>query len=261
MTNKRNLSKELKVPGIGDSIHRPRRIDTQKIKHMVHNSIDSSDSERKIKVMKSKRKIFVIAAAAALVLGVTAFASSGIVKTWYGHSWGIPEYTSLPTAEQCVDKVGYTPVLIDSFENGYAFRSGTVVSNDLRDEGGNSIEKFKSLSFSFEKDGASVELSQQKYNTERDPSGDVIAAVNGVELYYAAYINKLVPPNYKMTAEDEKAEESGELVFSWGSDQVENNKVQSVSFEKDGIDYQLMQRDGKLTADELAQMAKEMIEK
>ena len=261
MTNRRNLSKELKVTGIAGSAQGPHRIDTQRIKGLVHSRIDSSYSERKIKIMKSKRKIFVIAAAAALVLGVTAFASSGLVKTWYGHSWGVPKYSSLPTAEQCMDEIGYTPVLIDSFENGYTFQSGTVISNDLRDEGNNSIEKFKSLSFRYEKAGDTVDISQKKYNNESEPSGDVIAAVDGVDIYYSSYTNKSVPPNYEMTAEDERAKESGDLVFSWGSDQVEITKVQSVSFEKDDIHYNLLQTDGKLSADELAHMAEEIIEK
>lgn len=75
------------------------------------------------------------------------------------------------------------------------------------------------------------------------------------------YTNKLVPPDYKLTDEDKKAKENGELVFSYGSDKVEIIEVQSAVWTEDGVHYLLMQMDGKLSADELADMAAEAIEK
>ena len=89
----------------------------------------------------------------------------------------------------------------------------------------------------------------------------MVATVDGVDVYYHSYTNKVVPPDYKLTEEDKKAEESGELVFSYGSSEVEIIEVQSVSWKKDGIYYQLLQIDGNLTADELTEMASEVIKK
>lgn len=54
---------------------------------------------------------------------------------------------------------------------------------------------------------------------------------------------------------------SGTLVFSYGTSEVEVSKVQSVTWKKDGIQYQLMQRDGKLSSDELIDMTAEIIDK
>ena len=68
-----------------------------------------------------------------------------------------------------------------------------------------------------------------------------------------------MPANYQMTDEDKKNEASGKLIFSWGSDEVKITDVQFVSFKKDGVLYQLMQIDGKLSAAELSDMAKEVI--
>ena len=68
-----------------------------------------------------------------------------------------------------------------------------------------------------------------------DQYGEVVANVDGVDVYYHSYTNKLVPPDYKMTDEDKKAEENGELVFSYGSSEVEIKEVQSVSWKKDGM--------------------------
>ena len=64
-----------------------------------------------------------------------------------------------------------------------------------------------------------------------------------------------------MTKEDKVAEANGELVFSYGSSKVEIVTVQAISFEKDGIRHSLMQINGKLTKDELVEMAKEIINK
>ena len=209
--------------------------------------------------MKSKKKISLIAIAAALVLGITAFATSGMVTTWFSSSSSNAEYKSLPSAEQVKSDIGYEPVLIDTFENGYTFKDGSVIKNNLVDETGNSVEKFKSVSFKYEKNGDRVIFSQDKFNSEQDTEGEIISTVSGTHIYYFSYTNKIVPPDYKMTDEDKKAEENGELVFSYGSSKVEISEVQSVTWRNNGIKYNLMQIDGKLSADELAGMAEEII--
>ena len=209
--------------------------------------------------MKSKKKISLIAIAAALALGVTVFAANGIVTTWFSSSSSNPEYKSLPSAEQVKSDIGYEPVLIDTFENGYTFKDGSVINNNLADESGNSVEKFKSVSFDYEKNGDKVIFSQDKFNSELDTEGEIISTVSGTDIYYFSYTNKIVPPDYKLTDEDKKAEESGELVFSYGSSKVELCDVQSVTWIKNNIQYQLLQIDGRLSADDLVSMAEEII--
>ena len=209
--------------------------------------------------MKSKKKTSLIAVAATLALGITVFAAGGIVSTWFSSSSSTPDYKSLPTAEQVTKDIGYEPVLIDTFENGYAFKNGSIVKNNLADENGNSIEKFKSVSFDYEKDGDIVVFAQDKFNSEMKLQGDVIKTVKDTDIYYYSYTNKNVPAEYKLTDDDKKAEESGELVFSYGAEKVEIKNVQSVTWIKDGTQYQLLQIDGKLSADELSDMAEEVI--
>lgn len=261
MKGRRNLAKDLGITaGTGTE---PVRPDLEKIKCAVHEQMDSSGAERKIHTMKARKKICMIAAAAALTLGVTAFASGGIVKMWTGSSSSRPEYTSFPSEQQCVKDIGYLPVLVEEFSNGYTFKSGSVVSNNLKDEAGASVEKFKSVTFRYERDGApGVNISQGQYQTQMESeNGQVFTVENGTEIYYSIYTNKLVPEDYEMTAEDKRAEESGELVFSWGAEEIQVQEVESVFFEKDGMHTCIQQIDGALTADELVQMAKEMLRK
>ena len=259
MKMKRDLEKELNIIN-GTKTKGTLDISIENIKKRVNNCIDSAYTERESYIMKSKKKIALIAVAATLVMGITVFAASGIISQWFSGSSSIPEYKSLPSAEQVTKDIGYEVKLVDEFENGYKFDNGSVVNNNLTNDEGNSVEKFKSVTFRYVKYGDRVIFSQDKVTSKIETSGDVIAVINGTDVYYHSYTNKLVPSDYKLTKEDKEAEESGELVFSYGSSKVEINEVQSVSWKNDGMYYQLLQIDGKLSADELAEMAKEIIE-
>ena len=131
-------------------------VDIQAIKRNVNQTLDSAYTERKTVIMKSKKKTACIALAATLALSVTAFAANGIVSNWFSSSSAIADYKTLPTAQQVKNDIGYTPILIDSFANGYTFKDGNIINNNLKDENNNSIEKFKSVSFDYEKDGDTV---------------------------------------------------------------------------------------------------------
>ena len=83
--------------------------------------------------------------------------------------------------------------------------------------------------------------------------------IKGKEIYYTSLKNKFVPPDYQLTDADKEAEKSGELVFSYGSDQVEIITVQALSWSDGDMHYELMQMDGKLTKDDLIGMACDII--
>lgn len=260
--SKRDLFEELNIIR-RKNIKTALDTDISKIKSMVDYKLktDSSCAERKETVMKSKKRFTIAAIAATFILGISVLASSGIISTWYSSSRSDPEYKTLPTEEQCIEDIGYAPVLIDEFENGYAFKNGSIVNNDLRDENDNSVEKFKSVTFRYEKEGDKVIFSQEKFNSQAPSEGEVITTIDSVDIYYHSYMNKCVPAGYKMTEEDKKAQESGELVFSEGSQKEYIQKVQSVQWVENGRHYLLLQMDGKLTAQELADMAGEIIAK
>ena len=261
MNKKRNLFDELNIKGCTDNSSSTLDMSIERIKDMVNKRIESASTERMLIPMKSKKKIALIAIAATLVMGITVFAASGLVTSWFSSSSGMPDYDSLPSAEQVKKDIGHDAVLIESFENGYTFDNGSIINNNLTDENKNSVEKFKSVMFRYEKDGDMVNFSQDKYDSNMETVGDVVATVNGVDVLYHSYTNKIVPGDYKMTDEDKKAEANGELVFSYGSSKVEIKEVQSVLWAEDGIHYSLMQIDGKLSDEDLAEMAKEIIEK
>ena len=211
--------------------------------------------------MRSKKKILPLLIAATLTIGVTAVAATGKISMWTSSSASRAAYTSLPTSEQVTKDIGYRPVLIDTFENGYCFKEGNIRKNSFKDGNANVIENFKSVSFDYQKNGDIVSFKQQKFNSKLTPSGDIIATVNETNLYYVHYINKVVSDDYELTEQDKKDQSSGKVVFSYddSASQIEVSQVQSVNWNKDGIQYALLQIDGKLSAGELADMAREVI--
>ncbi len=241
----------------------------QKAMENVHISKEAQQKilEKSVKFNKkerintmSKKKITLIAAAAVMVLGITAFAASGIISSWNSSSSSVSDYTELPTAEQCIKDVGYAPILIEQFENGYTFNDGSIVSNSLEDESGKSVEKFKSFTFRYTKDDNELLLSQEKFNSEMENYGEIISSDKGVDIYYNEYTNKLVPPDYELTEEDKKAEANGDLVFSYGSAEVTVQNVKVLSWKVGDLHCSITAIDSPLSSDELVEMAYEIIQ-
>ena len=211
--------------------------------------------------MKSKKRFALIAVAATFILCITVFASSGIITSMIAGSSAEPEYTSLPTSQQMIKDVGYSSTLIETFENGYTFHDGSIVKNAFKDISNNTVEKFKSLALRYEKGENKVDLSIQKFNSEIPETNAPVAKNGDIDIYASSFINKIVPEDYVKTDEELAAESRGELMFANdGEDHIVENNYISVSWQDDGIHYNLMQRNGELSVDELIKMANEIIE-
>jgi hypothetical protein len=83
-----------------------------------------------------------------------------------------------------------------------------------------------------------------------------------VTLSYSSQKYKFVPADYQLTEQDKKAQESGEIMFTYGSDAVQDSIVQNVTWtDSEGISYDLMASDSKLQQTDLTAMAKEIVDK
>lgn len=235
-------------------------VNTMVIQEQVIKNISSASCERKVSYMKSKKKFIILAAAAVMLLSVTVYAASGMIATWYSSSSPADELKSIPSAKECTEELGYAPVLLDSFSNGYDFDSASFKKNALADENNKIVEKFKSISCRYTKDDETVLLSADKFNSTVEEAGKIYANIDGINVYAHSFNNKIVPPDYKMTEDDKAAEAAGEVYFNEdGIDHFEDHFINSVSWEKDGIRYDLMQSNGTLTIDDLVLMAQELI--
>lgn len=219
------------------------------------------DAEMEVLLMKnkkisSKKIISLIAIAAVLACLTTAFAAGGL-GGWHSHHTS--KFDNIHNNAPLAKELGFAPVLIERFENGYSFVDGTISDNQITDDDGSVKEEFRSAFMTYARGDDELMFSQDRSDSVVVDKGEIMGAVDGIDIYYYGYTNKFVPEDYQMTEEDKAAEESGELIFSWGSDEVMVKEIRSVQWKADGIACMLMQMDGKLTADELTEMAKEAI--
>ena len=215
--------------------------------------------QREINMMGSKKRILLVAIAATMIFSTTALAASRLITSWTGRTSSVAPYSALPSTEQTIKDVGYAPVLIEAFDNGYVFKNGNVVENNFCTDDNDTVEQFKSFMFRYAKDEAVVILTQGKYTAEVPQAGTLITSENGYDIYFTGYTNKVVPVDYKMTEEDRKAENDGDLVFTYGSDNVSISEVMGIEWSVGDMHFGLLQIDGPLTADELTQMAQSVI--
>lgn len=215
---------------------------------------------RKIYKKGSFKKKIIIALAAAMVLGTTAFAAGKIVSI-SGRSSKIPTYTTMPTVKQVKNDFEFNPKLVKEFDNGYIFASGYTAHEEGLDEKGNSVAKTKSLDFTYKKGNDKLSLAMKNRRLgERSEKETVSNTYNGIDLYYHSDAYKFVPADYKMTEQDKKDKLSGKYVFSYGSDKVEISQVQSLNWMQDGIYYSFLASDSNISKDELVKMAQKVID-
>ena len=202
------------------------------------------------------RKIAIVAAAAIMVIGTGAFAGGKIVS-YISSSSTIPTYTTLPTAQQMQKSYGFSPTILEKFSNGYQFKNVTTVHAKGLDENHQGVSSDKEADILYQKDNENFFMTVTK---RASVDGKLAETYHDIAIYYNSYMNKSFPADYTLTEQDKKDEVSGKYVFSYGSDQIEVQKLQYLSWEKDGIYYSFCALDGSLNEQDFIQMAHEMID-
>lgn len=205
-----------------------------------------------------------------LVIGVAVgclLVSGGVFAA--GHATSLVTHTFLP--DMCRDygklpemekKLGYAVDAVEEFSNGYRFQRMSVDEWEGRDAGGNQVYTFKSLGIDYAKGGeksVSLYIEKPVETPVRDRMPDTTRDCAGITVYYDSITNKQVPPDYVLTQEDKDGEARGDFYISVGTPEVEVHQNMTVSWDKDGIHYQLLGFDLNLSADEMLDMAEEII--
>ena len=222
--------------------------------------IEADNSVKKVRRIRAS-KIAAIAAAIVALLGFTVFASSVLVRSRSGHTSVIPDYYSVPSRQTLQKDIGIQLNVVDTFSNGYSFKSGNISHNEDYDDGGNVFEEYEGLVCRYENDGNTVYLYVDA-SIAGNQMDDLETAetYKGCKLKYYSYTNKLVPGNYELTEQDKKDQRSGKYVFSFGSSEIEIIEVQGLGVEYGGLSYSFVSTDNGTTKEELIQMAKEVID-
>lgn len=214
---------------------------------------------RKKKAITWKKGI-IIAAAATMLLGTSAFAA-GQITSIVGTSSSKPNYRKMPSTAAVQKEAGFSPKLVETFQSGYTFDGGYIVKNEAQDENGDAVKKYKEFEIDYVKGEDTISLYMDNASLPEGEEDSAVAEIyKGIDLKYTSYMNKFVPSDYKETDQDKKDEESGKYVFSYGSDKLEVKKIQGLSWKEDGINYSFCLMDSPLTKEDIVKMAEEIIE-
>lgn len=217
--------------------------------------------EVSISMFKHKKKRMAAAViAATVVVGGSAFAFSGTISSIFSSSSSDPDYTSLPSAQQCQRDAGFTPALLQSFDNGFVFKDGVIVHNQEQNEDGQTVNKYASLEFDYQKGDETVSLMQDSGAAQEKETGRCAAQKDGVSYYETTKTEKYVSDSYQMTEQDRKEEASGQVEFNVGpSDNgVETVQYHGINWTADGVHYNLYQMNGSLTTAQMLEMAQQI---
>ncbi len=233
---------------------------------LVHRLLSGGTAEggrmrRKLDI----RKIGVAVAACLMLFSVTAMAAGKVagIVSWNRIDTWTENFEDLSKIEE---KAGMDIVAAKSFSNGYSFDHMEVEEMKTQDEDGNDLNQYKGISIEYSKEGMqeifvnmdpSEVYGTDGYDEER---ATAVKEVDGVTLHYNYDEYLGLPVGEKATDEEIQREETDAHFFiSSGADERETYYVSSVDFELDGIIYNLMGFDLDMTADEMFEMAEEII--
>lgn len=215
-----------------------------------------------ISMFKHKKKRMAAAViAATVVVGGSAFAFGGTaISRIFASSSASADYTSLPSAQQCQRDAGFTPALLQSFDNGFAFKDGVIVHNQEQNEDGQTVNKYASLEFDYQKGDETVSLMQDSGASQKEETGSCAAQKDGVSYYETTKTEKYVSDSYQMTEQDRKEEASGQVEFNVGQSDngVETEQYHGINWTVGGVHYTLYQMNGSLTSAQMLEMAQQI---
>lgn len=236
---------------------------SDKLKQNIHNQIIQQKKEKQsMKNIFTVKRVAIIAAILCLTT-ITVFAASKLTSSTI-HTYKTSLYTDFSKTKELSKELGYSPKAVEVFSNGYKFQNaqgGNTTQTNSYDNN-ESSEQYKSAFYLYALNNDNkiiLNIAKKSDSTIYNDSKSHVANYNGINLYFTNQTYKIVPADYKMTAEDIKAQESGDIAFSFGSDKVSTNKIQIINWVDNGITYTLIGQDTNLSESDFINMAKEII--
>lgn len=206
----------------------------------------------------SRKKFLIGVAAACLLLSGSVFAgkTTGYIS---GRQMGKYTYEERGKAEA---KLGYEVDLVKDFDNGYSFQDMAVQETHAVGQDNKTLYTFPELMVDYERSGVcdiSLFVDQRPEKGEQTKKPDLTDQCGDIALRYDVYTYKFVPAGYELTEEDKANLERDDYEISEGADSVMFSQMTHVTWEKDGVFYDLLGTDTALSGEEMLGMAKEII--
>lgn len=229
------------------------------------------DEETKVRLNERKettmmkfntRRMGILIACICLFAGITVFAAGKIESLQTGKNY--KAFTKYEDYDKAVAKAGYQIAAPEQLNDEYIFKEYSIVGTDAKDSDNNTVSSFKEFKVTYEdKKGDQLVLNTLKssdYQDEDVVKPDEICNINGVSVSYTTYRMITVPDDYELTAKEKAMQETGKIWFTKGGfDNREETEYAFVSWEKDGIRYNLMDEGLKMQKESLFQMAENVL--
>lgn len=230
----------------------------------VCDTLHSLPTERDITMMNKQafRRGLVLAVITTMLLSTVVYGVTRIYSTGSHTNKADGGYTTAPTAQTLDKDIDVPAIIPTAFANGYRYQVGYVAQAQNMDENDQVLDRFQDFSCNYTKDEAVLFLDAQDAATagEMDSFAQQVFDLSGISVRYAAYTTKLAPPDYVKTQEEKAEEAAGRLNFAYaGSSEITVEQTQILWWMQDGVFYQMTATDSPLTAQDLADMAAEVI--
>ena len=234
----------------------------------IHEEINGKSKEAIYMRHFGWKKLVVVAAALCIMGSMAAVAAGKIAYTTTGSSINDNQYPTFADLKSAETKLGYPVKAVEGFSNGYTYEKGNIHKVDAMDENQNLVTSYDDLWLYYQNSaGARLNFIVSKPPMGGDePSVAALESRNigDIAVSYSCDKYKFFPPDVTPSDEDLKAEQNGELYISYGSSEIETSYAYHVDWVQDGVTYSLMgmgDEGTQMGADEMFQMAKEVIEK
>lgn len=231
--------------------------------HMVHQIMNGGATNGgRMKGKLDIKKLGITIAACLTLFSVTALAVGEAISIVGGNIIGTrtSSFEDLPKIEE---KAGMDIIAVESFSNGYTFDYMEVSEAKTQDAEGNDLRSFKGIDLTYAKDGCPdiyIGIDPADMYSDSHDRDTAVSEIDGITVHYNydEYLN--LPVDEKPTAEElQRAETDNHFFISDGSDERYTSYVSGVNFEMDGISYVMIGFDVDMIADELFEMAEEII--
>lgn len=229
------------------------------LKQRIDEKINLEQEEKKMKHINMKKVGIGVAAACLLVSGVTF---AGKTVGFSTHGTNLSEFASFAALDKAEEQLGYQIDCVEQFNNGYTFAKADIAESAALDENGNILYTIKELYIDYEKAGEPVICLGIEKPVEKLESGkipDATRVCGDITIAYDAFTYKCVPLDYELTEEDMENMKKDNYNISVGSDEVLIQQCYNITWDKGDIRYILVGFDLNLSADELFNMAEEII--
>ncbi len=230
--------------------------------------------------MKNKRffgKKAVIALAAVICLTAgTAVATGGHIASWTSHYDPLHDatYNSAEEVMAAQEDFEFTPVVVEEFDNGYAFDEARLFSSQANDDEDNVLATVDNLDVEYvNADGENVTFHMEKLPPAlreqimaEEIAPDSVQTYKGINIRYNFVAQKCVGGDYEPTAEEEALMEAGKLNIMYDSaepHEPELFNLVEVHWLVDDVEYMIMAFDkySSIGEADLFAMAKQVIDK